>query len=116
MLIEFRNNETYRLCTDIKYAKRKLNVEAAYKLHSAINFIESTCAFSDIVNYPPFHFHRLAGDRKNEYSIDVGRRLGYRIIIDPLDENGVSAAGKIIEEIKECTKTVLVLEVTNHYG
>ncbi len=29
-------------------------------------------------------FHKLQGDRKDEYALDVGRKLGYRIIIEPL--------------------------------
>lgn len=115
MIVEYKNSETRKLCTDIRYAKRKLNVDAANKIAAAVNFIESADSFADIVNYPPFHFHELTRDRKNQYSIDAGRRLGYRIIINPLDKDRNSLAGNLIENIKECASIVIILEVTNHY-
>ena len=61
--------------------------------------------------------HYYYGDRKDDYALDVGRKLGYRIIIEPFDENNKSLKKeKDINVIKNCTKIVLVVEVTNHYA
>ena len=116
MEICYETKDAEKKCTDFSYAKKKLPKDVAEKLASHINYIEQAEKFSDIINYPPFNFHKLLGDRKGYYALDVGRRLGYRIIIEPLDDNGDS----LIKEndmkiITNCTKIVLVLEVTNHY-
>lgn len=117
MDIKYKTDKVERLCTKLSYAKSQLPIEVAEKLASHINYIEQAACFLDIMTYPPFKFHKLQGDRKDEYALDVGRRLGYRIIIEPLDENNKSLKKeKDINVIKKCTKIVLVVEVTNHYA
>ena len=117
MEIKYKTEKVRKLCNEFAYAKKQLPADVAEKLASHINYIKQADCFSDIINYPPFHFHKLHGDRKDEYALDVGRKLGYRIIIDPLDENEKSLKKeKDINIIKNCTKIVLVVEVTNHYA
>ena len=117
MQIEYKTEKTKKLCKQLDYAKKHLPTEVAEKLMSHINYIEQATCFADIMNFPPFKFHKLKGDRKNEFSLDVGRKLGYRIIIDPLDEqNNSLKKEKDINTIKNCTKIILVVEVTNHYA
>ena len=117
MDIKYKTDKVKRLCKELAYAKKQLPTEVAEKLMAHINYIEQATCFSDIMTYPPFKFHKLQGDRKDEYVLDVGRKLGYRIIIDPLDENSNSLKKeKDINVIKKCTKIVLVGEVTNHYA
>ena len=60
------------------------------KLEAAENFIRNAESLLDIANYPPFHFERLKGKRKDEWSIRLGH-TGYYI------------------------KIVKVTEVSNHY-
>ena len=116
MEVEYKMEKTKKLCKELAYAKKQLPTEVAEKLLSYINYIEQASCFADIMSYPPFHFHKLHGDRKDDYVLDVGRKLGYRIIIEPLDENYKSLKEeKDINVIKKCTKIVLVVEVTNHY-
>ena len=117
MEIKYKNEKVRKLCKELAYAKKQLPNDVAVKLMAHINYIEQATCFSDIMSYPPFKFHKLQGDRKDEYALDVGRKLGYRIIIDPLDENNKSLKKeKDINVIKNCTKIVLVVEVTNHYA
>ena len=116
MDVEYKTKMVERLCKDYAYAKKQLPKEVADKLMGNINYIEQAICFADIMTYAPFKCHKLKGDRKDCYALDVGRKLGYRIIIEPLDENNKTLKKeKDINVIKECTKIVLVVEVTNHY-
>ena len=117
MEVEYKTKKIEKLCKELACAKRVLPTEVAEKLLSHINYIEQATCFADIMNYPPFKFHKLQGDRRDDYALDIGRKLGYRIIIEPLDENNKSLKKeKDINVIKKCTKIVLVVEVTNHYA
>ena len=117
MEVRYKTKKIEKLCTKLTYAKKELPKEVAEKLMSHMNFIEQATCFSDIIAYPPFKFHKLHGDRKDEYALDIGRQLGYRIIIEPLDENNKSLKNeKDINILKKCTKIVLVVEVTKHYA
>ena len=117
MEVKYKNKKIEKLCTQLIHTKKELPKEVAEKLMSHINFIEQATCFADIIAYPPFKFHKLQGDRKDEYALDIGRQLGYRIIIEPLDENNKSLKKeKDINVLKKCTKIVLVVEVTKHYA
>ncbi len=116
MEIKYQTKQAEKLCTDFDYAKRKLPKEVAEKLQAHINYIERAICFNDIMAYSPFKFHKLSGDRKDTFALDVGRKLGYRLLIEPLDENKNNIKKeKDIEKLKKCTKIILVVEVTNHY-
>ena len=116
MEIEYQTDKVKRLCKDLSYAKKQLPTKVAEKLLAHINYIEQAACFSDIMTYLPFKFHKLQAEWKDNHALDVGRKLGYRIIIEPLDENNNSLKKeKDINVIRNCTKIVLVVEVTNHY-
>lgn len=117
MKIYFKNKAVERQCTNYSYAKKKYNVVVADKLFLAIGYIQGVETFEDIMKYPPFRLHPLDGDRKGKYAIDLGKKIGFRLIIEPLDEEeNPLGKEKDIEIIKRCTKIVLVVEVTNHYA
>lgn len=84
------------------------------KLLSIGNALRSAESLYDIVKYSPYHFHRLEGNRKDEWSIYVGH-TGYRITLIPCDddENPI-IDGDIIGKCK-IIKIVMVTEVSNHY-
>ena len=69
----------------------------------------------DIINYPPFSFHQLSGNRRGEYSIYLGRKLGYRLIINLMKEDGTIIDAVDFNALSEYTKIVFVLEVSKHY-
>lgn len=84
------------------------------KLEAAENFILNASSLQDIANYPPFHFHPLKGDRKNEWSIYLGN-TGYRVTMIPCDDEGNEIIeGDIIARCRSI-RIVLVTEVSNHY-
>ena len=81
---------------------------------SAENFILNADSLMDIANYSPFHFERLKGKRKDEWSIRLGN-TGYRVTMIPCDnsENEI-VEGDILSQCK-MIKIVKVTEVSNHY-
>ena len=83
-------------------------------LEAAENYIDNANSLLDIANYPPFHFERLKGNRKNEWSIRLGN-TGYRVTMIPCDddENEI-IEGDIMAQCK-VIKIVKVTEVSNHY-
>ena len=84
------------------------------KLVAAENYILQAPTLRDIVNNPAFHFHRLKGDRKDEWSIRLGN-TGYRVTLIPCDNNGNTITeGDIIAQCHTIL-IVIVTEVSNHY-
>jgi len=74
--------------------------------------LENAKTLEDINNLRIYHLHSLQGKRKGQYALDLGRKLGFRLIIIPVDDNNkpISVSNEVL-----CAKAVLVLEVTNHY-
>lgn len=98
-----------------KYQKKwRYPAAVKEKLKAAENFIEQAVSLHDIVMFPSFHFHRLIGDRKGEWSIYLGK-TGYRVTMIPCDDNGKEIlSGDIIAQCKTI-KIVTVTEVSKHY-
>lgn len=84
------------------------------KLKAMNTFIESATSLSDLIQYPPFHFHQLKGDRKREWGLNLGH-TGYRVTLIPLDEQGREIVDVDLIHICKLIKIVLVAEVSNHY-
>ena len=98
-----------------KYKKKwRYPDQVKKKLEAAENFIANSDSLLDIANYVPFHFERLKGDRKDEWSIRLGN-TGYRVTMVPCDdfENEI-IEGDIMAQCK-MIKIVRVTEVSNHY-
>ncbi|MEG1132726.1 MAG: type II toxin-antitoxin system RelE/ParE family toxin [Romboutsia sp.] len=115
MDIIYDNKTVEKQCTNYTAAQKKLNKQVAEKLHSAINFIDNSTCLMDIKNMPMYRLHALRGDRKGSYAIDLGKRLGYRLIIVPLDNSKNRWDTTDENKIFKSTKIILALEVTNHY-
>ena len=98
-----------------KYKKKwRYPEQVKNKLEAAENFIENSSSLLDIAKYPPFHFERLGGNRKEEWSIRLGN-TGYRVTMIPCDdEEKEIVEGDIMAQCK-FVKIVKVTEVSNHY-
>lgn len=84
------------------------------KLQAAENYIKQAETLLDIVNYRPFKFHQLKGDRKGEWSIYLGN-TGYRVTLLPCDEQSEPIIdGDVIAQCKSI-RIIMVTEVSNHY-
>ncbi|MBV1758709.1 MAG: type II toxin-antitoxin system RelE/ParE family toxin [Dethiosulfatibacter sp.] len=113
--IKYRNSKDKKICTDFKKAKKEIGPIVADKLHSLINFLESASSLMDIKNVPIYRLHPLKGDRKGQFAIDIGRKLGWRLIIIPEDDEGNEWDITDINMVYELTNIILVWEVSKHY-
>lgn len=81
-------NETAKKQFDSEHKKKwRYPKQVKKKLEAAENFIKNSSSLLDIANYPPFHFERLKGTRKDEWSIRLGN-TGYRVTMIPCDDEG----------------------------
>lgn len=90
-------------------------MEVAEKLHALIAVLESADNLCDINQMRIYNLHPLHGAREGQYALDLGRKLGFRLVIIPLDENGEKWNEKDINYVYRTTKIVIAWEVTNHY-
>jgi len=115
MEVMYKNHKLNELCHDYRKAQKEFGKTAAEKLMSLINLLESAENLQDIDAMRIYHLHPLQGNRKGEFALDLGRKLGYRLIIIPLDENSKEWEEKEVSIIYKATRIVLVWEVSNHY-
>lgn len=95
-------------CTNIKIARKHYGEKIALRLLKAINFIVSSSNLKALINNRIYNFHKLSGDRKNQYAIDIGsRRDGYRLILE-FDQDDVFVKAVEIDELT-------IKEMGNHY-
>jgi len=115
MDVIYKNKKIKKTCTDFKKAKQKYGDRASEKLFAVINLIEKAKNFNDVKNMPfLYRFHKLKADRKETYSISLGKTK-YRLIIKPLDKNEKEIKSNDEKIINESTKIVIILEVSDHY-
>lgn len=114
-IVGYGNNKTRKLCSDSKQAKKVLGELVAEKLFAAINFIESASTLNDVASFPTYHLHQLSGDKKDLFAMDLGRKLGFRLIIKP--DPPLNREEDKLEFNSKCSvvKCIIVLEVSNHY-
>ncbi|MBN2285197.1 MAG: hypothetical protein JXQ26_08585 [Tissierellales bacterium] len=114
-IVGYGNNQTKKLCSDSKKAKKDLGELIAEKLFAAINFIESASSLNDVACFPTYHLHQLSGDKKDLFAMDLGRKLGFRIIIKP--DPPLNQEEDKLDFNSKCSvvKCIIVLEVSNHY-
>ena len=114
MTILYKNKSAKeQFCSEYK-KKCRYPDQVKKKLEAAENFIINSDSLMDIVNYVPFRFERLKGNRKDEWSIRLGN-TGYRVTMIPCDDEGNEIVeGDIMAQCK-VIKIVKVTEVSNHY-
>lgn len=116
MKILYNNKSVQKQCECYKEAKKCFNKVVAEKLHSTVNFILNSECLMDVNCMPNYNLHPLKGDKCGQFAIDLGRKLGYRLLITPLDEEGNHRkTTDNIHEMYKSTSVIIVLEVSNHY-
>jgi len=114
MQIIYKNATVEKQFSSAYKKKWRYPEQVKKKLESAENFILSADSLMDVATYSPFHFERLKGDRKDEWSIRLGN-TGYRVTMIPCDgEKKEIIGGDILAQCK-IIKIVKVTEVSNHY-
>ena len=116
MEIRYKKRELKSICENYGKAKKEHGADVAERLFSAIDFIKAAPSVIDIRNYPPFHFHPLQGNKKGEFAIDLGRRLGFRLIVKPMNNDGTFSNNEQVYAASALEIVVLQFEeVPNHY-
>ena len=116
MEIRYKTKQLKNVCEKLGKDKKDFGADVAEKLFSAIDFIETAASVVDVRNYPPFHFHPLQGDKKGDFAIDLGRRLGFRLIVRPVNNNGTFSNKEQVYGVKAVEIiAILFEEVSNHY-
>lgn len=98
MKIIYKNNSIEKVCIDIKEAKRKHGEVIAKRIHNYIRVLESFDNVESIIENKIGRCHRLKGERKGEYAMDLGHP--YRLIFEEVD-------GRI--------KVVKILEIVDYH-
>lgn len=114
-IVGYGNNQTQKVCCNTKQARKILGEIVAEKLFAALNFLESASTLKDVACFPAYHLHQLSGDRKDLFAMDLGRRLGYRLIIKAVPP--LNPEDNKLDFNSKCSlvKKIFVLEVSNHY-
>lgn len=115
MEIYFKTSKLNNICNDFKKANRELGQDNARLLLRRLDNLSAANALSDISPLPPTRCHRLKGDRKNQFAIDL--KHPHRLIITPLtdelEEWDIDSFG--LDEVLKNTRAVKIMEVSNHY-
>lgn len=115
MKIMYKNKAVKKQFSSKYKSNWRYSTSVTQKLVAAENFFIQAESLQDIVSYPPFHFHSLKGDRKDEWSVYLGN-TGYRVTLIPCDDDGYSiTSGDIIAKCK-AIKVIMITEVSKHYG
>lgn len=113
--IQYRNNKLEKICHDYKKAQKEYNTNVAEKLLALIKLLERVECLNDVYMLRQYNLHPLHGDRKGQYAMDLGRKLGFRLIIIPLNEDGNVWEEKDLQKVYRITTIILVWEVSKHY-
>lgn len=113
--IVYKSRKTEKICRDKEYARKKYGDLICQKLYAAINYIENAQSLNDIACYPTYQLHQLIGNRANQFAIDLGRKLGYRLIFTP--NPPISEEDNKLDFSSKCkiVKSIILLEVSKHY-
>lgn len=116
MKIVYSTTKLEKKCSNLKNAKREYGDKVGEKLLATIFFIKNAKNLEDVKKIPTYRLHDLKGDRKGQFAIDLGKTLGYRLILKPIDkETGEEIIWDDINELYKMTEVVFILEVSNHY-
>ena len=114
MQILFKSKKAREQFSSEHKKKWKYPEQVKIKLEAAENYILQSESLRDIANHLPFHFERLKGTRRDEWSIRLGN-TGYRVTMIPCDNDGNEIVEGDILSLCETIQIVEVTEVSNHY-
>ncbi len=109
MELTYKNEELKRLCEDASYNKKlvkEYGFDVAKRLPKRIKELKAFSSVGDIPVCPPFRRHKLEGNRKETFAVDINKQ--YRIIFRNKDN-------KIIVEDLRKIGSIEILEVSKHY-
>lgn len=118
MEIRYSKVKLEKQCTDLKSAQKLFggDKDLARSLMARINALKMAQSIKDIIAMPNFRFHSLYGKREGQFAIDVKtRKQQWRIVLEPLDDNGERYVPCNIDEIADVVRIVEIEEISKHY-
>lgn len=122
MEVIFSSKKVEKQCTNLAAAKKLMGGDDAVArgLLAKINMFKQAVTIKDIIVQKQLHFHKLnnTGRRNLEgyFSIDIkGRRCPWRLIVQPLNDEGEPFIPCNIDEIADIVRVVGIEEASKHY-
>ena len=109
MKVTYKNDKLKRICENPNYNKelvKNYGLEVAKKLPLRIKELKAFNCVNDIPTSLPYRRHKLTGNRKDEFAINITRQ--YRLIFQQEDNDILIDDLNKIKEIK-------IMEVSKHY-
>ncbi|MBC3901444.1 killer suppression protein [Acetobacterium malicum] len=115
MNIQYYDNKIKKICNDHSKAVKELGSQVGQRLHEVLDFINSAETLHDVSQVPAYRLHPLTGDRKGTFAIDLKKMSGFRLILIPVDDEGIEFKSNDLNVIYRTASTIILLEVTKHY-
>ena len=117
MKLCYKNKKTQELCEDYHKAIKHFGKDVALKLMGLINAMKSFPTLFDLKGFPQYRLHALIGNHSGEYSFTIDKRYKWRLLVYPLDENGVPLSDRSNETaLLMKSVAVEIMEVSEHYA
>ena len=71
MVIEYRNKNIGKICSDYSYAKKIHGEKMADKIHARIDQIRASESAEEMVKHKIGRCHQLKGDKDGKYAVDL---------------------------------------------
>lgn len=100
MEVLYKNNKIERLCKNIVEGQKAFGSDAV-RFYAMLSLIRNSDRLYDVSSNPPPRRHKLLGDYKDCFGIDINKKNRTRIVIKPIDcEN--------IEDLRSIEKVEIV--------
>lgn len=114
MEIKYKNRAVEKQFSSDYAKKWKYPNNVKEKLLAMETFIRKAESLKDILNYHPYHFHQLQGNRQGEWSLYV-YNTGYRVTVFPCNEDWKPISAKEVLNLSHLIKKLKITEVSKHY-
>lgn len=118
--MKYKTKKVEKICTNLKKSRKELGTRVADALFGLINLLESSKSLEDINALKIYKLHKLVGNLKGFYALDVdGRSSSYRLIIQPLNDSNEVIMNNENLEIRKFYQSINIIkieEVSKHYA
>lgn len=98
MEVLYKNKKIESLCSNLVEGQKEFGVDAR-RFFAMISLLRNSDRLSDVSNNPPPRRHKLLGEYKNCYGIDINKKKGTRIVIKPVDCENIEDL-RLIEKVE----------------
>ena len=109
--ISYRTKKLEKTLNSEKQLQRMYGPTLAQKIISRLSLLRVVDNLGEVPTDRPFRLHKLTGDRKGRFAIDLDRRR--RLIIAP-SENSISKKSDLIIE-KSSVVSVMIIEIIDYH-